>query len=251
MCMSGEKSPIGDLEGIIIRSQGCKLLGTLYRTRGSGRSPAAVLLHGFPGFEKNYDIAQALRQLGYHALIFHYRGAWGSEGNYTFTGQIDDTLSALKVLRSRPDVDPDKILLVGHSMGSWLAINVGAIDKRIAGVVAISGIGDARRFKLDRGRADRSLQFLKGMTFEDYVEERQILAEKHNPVEKIGMISARPVLIIHGDSDAVVEVKNAYELYEAAREPKEIFVVSGADHVFSYQRQEVIDRIISWIEKIS
>ena len=246
--MSGEKSPLGDLEGILIYSQGCKLLGTLFRTRKGGRSPAAVILHGFPGFEKNYDIAHALRQLGYHSLIFHYRGAWGSEGSYTFTGQIDDTLSALKALRSRPDVDPEKILLIGHSMGSWLAINVGAIDKRVAGVVGISGIGDARKWgEQDKARTEYSLQFLKGMTLEDFAEERRMLVKQYNPVEKIGMISPRPVLVIHGENDAVLNVENARELYEAANEPKDLLIVKGADHVFSYQRQEVIDRIISWV----
>jgi hypothetical protein len=246
--MSGKKSPLGDLEGVLIYSQGCKLLGTLYRARKEGRSPAAVILHGFPGLERNYDIAHALRKLGYHSLIFHYRGAWGSEGSYTFTGQIDDTLSALAALRSRPDVDPERILLVGHSMGSWLAINVGAIDKRVTGVVAISGIGDARKWgEQDKARTEYSLQFLKGMSFEEYVAERQMLVRKHNPVEKIGMISPRPVLIIHGDNDAVVNVENAYELYAAASEPKGLLIVKGADHVFSYQREEVIDRIVSWI----
>jgi len=246
--MSVQKLSLGDLEGVVFRSHGCKLLGTLYRAREGGRRPAAVVLHGFPGFEKNYDIAHALRRLGYHSLIFHYRGAWGSEGDYTLTGQIDDVLSALKTLRSRPDVDPNRILLIGHSMGSWVAINTGAIDKQITGIVTISGIGEARRGgELDRGGIEHSLQFLKGMTFENFIAARRVIAEKYNPVEKIGMISPRPVLIIHGDNDAAVNVENAHDLYEAANEPKELFIVKGADHVFSYQREEVIDRITSWL----
>jgi len=85
------------------------------------------------------------------------------------------------------------------------------------------------------------------MTFDNFAADRRMLAEKYNPVEKIGMIHPRPVLIIHGNNDAIVNIENAYDLYEAAKKPKELFVVKGADHVFSYQRQEVIDRIMSWL----
>lgn len=248
--MSGQKPPLGNLEGIIIHSHGCKLLGTLYRTRKHGKSPAAIVLHGFPGFEKNYDILRALQTLGYHSLIFHYRGAWGSEGDYTVTGQIDDVKSALEMLRNRPDVDPEKILIVGHSMGSWLAVNIGAIDRQVIGVVAISGVGDMRkRGELNRKRVESSLRFLRGVTYEQYISDMETRAEKYNPVEKIGRISPRPVLIIHGENDAVVKVYNAYALYEAAKEPKELFIVEKADHVFSYQREEVLRRITSWIEE--
>jgi len=246
-----EGSPsIGALEGVLIYSHGCKLLGTLYRSRRKGAGPAAVVLHGFPGFEKNYDIIRALRRLGFHSLIFHYRGAWGSEGEYTITGQIDDTRSALKVLRSRPDVNPDKILLIGHSMGSCVAINTGAIDKRVMGVISVSGLGDLRKGDgLDRGLIEYSLRFLRGMSLEGFLAERRILAEKYNPVNKICMLSPRPVLIIHGEEDAVVKVDNAYELYESAKEPKELLIVDGADHVFSYQRDVVVGKVVSWVKE--
>ncbi len=221
----------------------------MYKTREQGRSPAAIVLHGFPGFEKNYDIVRALRVLGYHSLIFHYRGAWGSEGNYSITGTIDDTKAALGMLRSRPDVDPDRILLVGHSMGGWIAVNVGAMDKRVVGVIAISSIGDAKkRGKLVQAHIDHSVKFLRGITYEDFIAERTMRAEKYNPVDKIGLISPRPVLIIHGKNDVLVKVEHAHDLYTAAREPKELLVVEGADHVFSYQRQEVIDKVNSWVK---
>jgi len=69
-----ELPPYGGIEGVIIRSGGLMLLGTMYLARSVGKNPAALVLHDFPGFEKNYDIARTLRGLGYDALIFHYRG---------------------------------------------------------------------------------------------------------------------------------------------------------------------------------
>ena len=52
------------------------LLGVLHLPEGEGPHPVAVLLHGFPGNERNFDLAQSLRRAGYAALVFHYRGSW-------------------------------------------------------------------------------------------------------------------------------------------------------------------------------
>jgi hypothetical protein len=41
-----------------------------------------LLLHGCPGLQQNGDLAVALRDRGWNALIFHYRGSWGSGGRY-------------------------------------------------------------------------------------------------------------------------------------------------------------------------
>ena len=60
------------------KSQGKRLNGVVYLANGAGPHPTVVLLHGFPGNEKNLDLAQALRRDGFNVLFFHYRGAWGS-----------------------------------------------------------------------------------------------------------------------------------------------------------------------------
>ena len=80
-------------------SQGNRLNGILYTANGSGPHPTVILLHGFPGNEKNLDLAQALRRSGLNVLFFHYRGAWGSEGVYSFTHVIEDVASAIQMLR--------------------------------------------------------------------------------------------------------------------------------------------------------
>lgn len=50
------------------------------------KAPAVLMLHGIPGTEQNWDVAYALRDAGFHCLVFHYRGCWGSEGNYSIAG---------------------------------------------------------------------------------------------------------------------------------------------------------------------
>ena len=68
------------ITGVTFTSDGHRLLGTLYLARGSEPKPTALLLHGCPGLQQNGDLAVALRDRGWNALIFHYRGSWGSGG---------------------------------------------------------------------------------------------------------------------------------------------------------------------------
>ena len=105
--------------GVVFASGGNKLLGSLFLARGDEPKPTAVLLHGLPGIEKNYDLAQALRERGWNSLIFHYRGSWGSEGDYRFATLADDVRVALDYLTSgaHEQIDSERLALVGHSMG--------------------------------------------------------------------------------------------------------------------------------------
>jgi pimeloyl-ACP methyl ester carboxylesterase len=87
----------------------------LYRAGGAGLHPTALVLHGIPGLEKNTDVAYALRDAGWNALVFHYRGCWGSEGDYTLAGIPDDVRAAVDTLLSGEfGVDAARIALIGH-----------------------------------------------------------------------------------------------------------------------------------------
>jgi predicted alpha/beta-fold hydrolase len=68
---------------VIFESDGSKILGTMFIASGAELHPVIVLLHGFPGNEVNYDLAHAFKRQGFNVLVFHYRGCWGSEGNYS------------------------------------------------------------------------------------------------------------------------------------------------------------------------
>ncbi len=122
-------------------SYGDRLNGILYQANGSGPHPTVVLLHGYPGNEKNLDLAQSMRRAGYNVLFFHYRGAWGSGGEFSFSHVVEDVASAIAYLRNNANnirVDAKRILIIGHSMGGFAALQGAANDPNIKCVAGIS-----------------------------------------------------------------------------------------------------------------
>ena len=123
-------------------SGGSRINGLLYLAPGPGPHPTVVLLHGYPGNERNLDLAQAVRRAGMHVLFFHYRGAWGSGGDFSFANAQADVVAALGFLRDTATarkyrIATNRIALVGHSMGGWLALRTAAADP---GVRCVAGL---------------------------------------------------------------------------------------------------------------
>ena len=131
-------------------SAGARLNGMLYLAAGPGPHPTVVLLHGYPGNERNLDLAQAIRRAGMNVLFFHYRGAWGSGGDFSFANAQADVASALAFLRDsataeRHRVDRRRLALVGHSMGGWLALRGAAADPEVRCVAGLEIADMSRR----------------------------------------------------------------------------------------------------------
>ena len=168
--------------------------------------PSVVLFHGFPGNEKNLDLAYAIRRAGWNVLIPHYRGSWGSGGSFSFTNAMEDTQAASDFLRDPVNVkkyriDPKKIVLIGHSMGGFMAAFAGAHDPQVAGVAMISAwnIGPTVLRLADNGRAEsyrNSSPRLAGTTPEGLMAEAKENATKWNYIDYSGLLRTRPVLIV-------------------------------------------------------
>src|SRR5271169_4001565 len=132
------------METVQVPSHGLLLNGIVYVAAGAGSHPIAVLLHGFPGNEKNLDLAQTIRRAGWDVLYFNYRGSWGSPGDFSFTHSTEDVASALAYLRDPANAaklraDPKRIVLIGHSMGGFMTGYGAAHDPAVLGAGIISG----------------------------------------------------------------------------------------------------------------
>jgi pimeloyl-ACP methyl ester carboxylesterase len=132
------------VETFQLPSHGAQLNALMYIAAGAGPHPVVVLLHGFPGNEKNLDLAQAVRRAGWDVLYFNYRGSWGSPGDFSFTHGTEDVASALAYLRdpanaARLRADPKRIVLIGHSMGGFMTAYGAAHDPAVLAAGIISG----------------------------------------------------------------------------------------------------------------
>jgi uncharacterized protein len=136
---------------IAIPSGGFTLQGTL-TTSGATPAPAALLVSGSGPIDRDSNakrmsidvmrqIAEHLGQNGIASLRYDKRGVGESDGEYLSTGfhdNVDDARAALASLRSRPEVDGDRVVVIGHSEGALIA-GVLASDPRLAGAVLLAG----------------------------------------------------------------------------------------------------------------
>ena len=242
-------SDLPGLEGIIINSSGRKLLGALYRAGGPGPFPTALLLHGIPGLEKNTDIAYALRDAGWNTLIFHYRGCWGSEGDYTLAGIPDDVRAALDTLLSGGfAVDPNRIAAIGHGLGGWAGIIAASRDPRIHAVVTLNGISNLRTLSLSDALAADHARFLHNITSKGIQSQWRALEWTYNPVDIVDLLHSCPLLIVHGRADAIVPVSQAIELKNKAGGSAELALIEGADHGFGSHRKQLVEAVVTWLK---
>jgi acetyl esterase/lipase len=111
------------LTDLRIPSHGSAINAVIYSPTGAGPHPVLILFHGFPGNEQNLDLARAAQRQGWAVLTQHYRGSWGSQGDFSFTHVLEDAQAALDWARDPQTVaqfrlNPKRVVLAGHS---WAA----------------------------------------------------------------------------------------------------------------------------------
>jgi uncharacterized protein len=258
------------LESFQIPSHGGFLNAFVYVAAGPGPHPVVVLLHGFPGNERNLDLAQHIRSAGWDVLYFDYRGSWGSSGDFSFSHGIEDTMAAINYLRT-PEMmgilrlDPSRIVLLGHSMGGFMAVQAAAADVGIMGVALISAAdfggripqplprnGEEAEIRALSASYDREgMEPLAGCTAEGLARELLANAAQWSFAGKIEALKMRPILIVssedaygHGNE----EFANALRL---AGNNRVSTLHLPTDHVYSDQRGPLAGAILRWLATLA
>ena len=105
---------------------GEKYLGDIYLREYFPKVPkpssnAVLFLHGYPGSQKNYDLAEELALKGFRCFVMHYRGAWKSKGQYSLYGNLKDSEMVLEHIQSE-GYKKENINLIGASWGGFMAM---------------------------------------------------------------------------------------------------------------------------------
>jgi pimeloyl-ACP methyl ester carboxylesterase len=243
-----------------ILSLGSRLNAVLFQASGAQEHPTVLLLHGFPGNEKNLDLAYMLRRAGGNVLFPNYRGSWGSGGNFTFANALEDSQAAVDFLRDPANVkkyriDSKRIVLIGHSMGGFIAAYTAAHDSGVYALCMLAAwnIGPTVTRAADSGRADsykNSSPRLAGTTPEELIAEVKRNASRWNYVDYTDALKSRPVLIMEA-KDRNVEDNHA--MAEALRKAGDKLVVEGyieTDHSFSDHRIALQVAVLEWLQSL-
>ena len=264
-----EHADRASMETMQIPSHGALMNALVYVAAGAGPHPAVVLLHGFPGYERNLDLAQDMRRAGWDVLYFNYRGSWGTPGDFSFSHGIEDTAAALAYLR-KPEVaqklrlDPTRIVLIGHSIGGFMAIQGAAADPAIKAFATISAvdIGGAMQQMMTTGQKPDALRKmsaalagggmapLAGCTPDGLARELADNGAKWAFGSKVDALKNRKALIITSDDGfAEANTSLAADLRKAGNTAVTT-VHLATDHVYSDQRIELSHAVLEWLASL-
>lgn len=247
------ESPILPPEQVKFQSNdGLTLNGYFYPNLSSRK--VLVMCHGFHGAaHDSHEAALEVQAAGYNALTFDFRGCGASGGNRTSVGfwEVNDVIGAVEYVKTRSEVDPEKIAVFGYSMGGATAImaaqrcpdiKVLVTDCAFASLDTVLSVNFRYFYRLPRFPFARtavwwSKRFAKiGKLKIDPVASHLQMAEEGRAV---------PHLIIHGGKDEAIPVSEAQVLYDAAPGPKELWIIPEANHVAAayHDRADYVRRI--------
>ncbi|WP_242451913.1 alpha/beta hydrolase [Rhodanobacter sp. T12-5] len=249
-----------------IPSHGKLMNALVYIAADAGPHPVVILLHGFPGNERNLDLAQDMRRAGWDVLYFNYRGSWGTPGDFSFAHSIEDTVAAIAYLR-QPEVarslrlDPNRIVLIGHSMGGFMTVEAAAADPAIKAFATISAADMSGRMQamlamekrsdaiaaMAHGLAEEGMAPLAGCTPDGLARELADHAMSWPFLDKVGALKNRNALILTAD-DGLTRENNAFAA--ALRNAGDTHLTTrhfATDHAYSDKRIELSHTVLAWL----
>jgi fermentation-respiration switch protein FrsA (DUF1100 family) len=214
-----------------------------------------ILGHGFTRSRQELlDVAAMLHRNCYNVLMFDWRAHGESEGTRTTFGykEVKDLAAAVDYVASRPELDPQRIGVLGKSMGGAIAIRAAAELPQIQAVVSDSpypSLQDSIQVGVER-RGPLGVWPFRFIALSLGLNAIGIDPGLVRPIDDIDEISPRPVLIIQGGRDALVPADTGERLYAAAGEPKYLWYAPEAAHVEASSRypREYEARVIKFFD---
>ncbi len=241
-------------EDVTFASDDLQLEGWFIPPADNANGATLIFVHGWQG-NRTAQLKQAalLHQHGYGALLFDLRNSGSSQGNVSTWGygEANDIKAAYDYLLSRSEVNPDKICLFGFSTGGAATARAAAQIPGIK-VVIIESTYTALVDNLDNvvnllgGRIPAYPPLvLWFMERESGLPLRDI-----RPIDDVAKIAPRPIMFIQGTDDVVVDQSHTQKLFEAASEPKKLYIAPNAGHgeVFSSNPEEFEKQVIPFLD---
>lgn len=250
-------SPAGSTE-LFIPSANSLLAGFIYSANGIQKHPTLLLLHGYPGNERNLDIAQVVRAHGWNVIYFDYRGSWGSEGKFSFKNCVEDIVNVVSFCEKYQDslkIDTSNIVLFGHSMGGWICLkalqqlptikkgfalstwNIGDEYKNVSTEKEMLQLANdpntgGKYFVLNTSLKELFTPVIQNHTYFNLVNDGKSLAGK-----QIIMLDEH-----YGNKQLAETIKDANKTYFD-------YEVWQTDHPFTNKRVSLINKVLEFLER--
>lgn len=239
-----------------IPTGGVLVNGVAYLAAGAGPHPTLVIAHGWPGNEKNLDLAQAVRRAGWNAVTFNYRGSWGSPGSFRFAQVPQDAAAVLAYLRdpavaAKLGIDPARLVLAGHSMGGWATALTAGQDPALAGAILISAANMGSIGTLPRAAAVKAAagngETLADTSPEIMADELIANAAVNDLRSSAAGLAKHPLLVLTSD-DGLAPAADTLAAAVRARGGNVTTAHVATDHSWSDARLALQTRVIAWLQ---
>lgn len=239
------------MQDISIQSNSGTLAGVLHPATDPESNSVLVICHGFRGSKdgggRAIMLADAVAALGITVVRFDFTP------HEPLTQQIAEIGSVVEFCR---ECIGTRIFLLGRSMGGSAALAFAAQDGAVAGLCLWSTPWNlVETFQLSLGEYYHKLAQGEGVVLEDEYG-RASLAPKliedmqhYDLLACVRKIGRTPVLILHGDHDTVVPLRQAQTIYQRAAGPKRLVVIEGGDHQFTSHYEQSQRELLSWLKQ--
>jgi alpha-beta hydrolase superfamily lysophospholipase len=229
-----------NIENISFEADGMKLKGVLH-SPDDKRSPVIIGSHGLfsnSSSPKQIALAEQCNRLGMAYFRFDHRGCGSSEGEFDRVTSLEarcrDLIAAVEIINNRTDTN-GSLGLFGSSMGGTVCLHT-------AGRVAANSLvtfAAPIRSDLTGSQSEMSRSEIVFDAAKRQFDITQELSDISN------------ILIFHGDADDVVPVSHAREIYNLARQPKQMIIQKGGDHPMSNKghQKEFVRETSLWFKQ--
>lgn len=247
------------MEVLHITSGGSTINAVAYLAAGPGPHPTLVICHGWPGNEKNLDLAQAVRRAGWNAVSFNYRGFWGSGGRFRFAYNPEDARAVLAYLRDPAraaalKIDGARIALSGHSMGGWVSALVGGQDNQLIGTALISAANLGKAGTMARADllplAAGNMESLAGTSPEQLADELTARAREFDFLAAAPGLARKPLLVLSSNDGLAPDTDALVARVRGQGGARVTQTHVATDHSWSDRRIELQARVIRWLEAL-
>lgn len=225
-----------------------EMLDYTFHAGADGSRQIVVLGHGVTGNKDRpfvIALAEGLAAAGVHVLRFSFAGNGESGGRFadsTISKEVEDLGAVLDALAGYD------ICYVGHSMGGAVGVLRASSDARIRLLVSLAGMVHTEAFAArefgevvpDQGCMWEEPDCPLSQAYMDDMKQIGTVVERGS---EIGV----PWLLVHGSEDDVVPIEDSRDILAQAGDHAELFVIEGADHVFSESSQVMVEKVVAWV----